>query len=401
MKYKVNYDASPLAVEGGEPIRSAKLASTIRISDETAARLAKLVEGGVYSGWFGGPLCREFEQRFSSYHGSGYECVAANSGTSALHIAIASLDLGPDDEVIVPAAAYQAAASVVLQERAIPVLIDVDEESMTMVPQLLEDAITPRTAAVIVVHFFGVPNNMEAIAAICAERGVTLIEDCAQAHGATVNDRKVGTFGDIACWSFAPRKHLATGEGGMVMARSDARMRVMRQLANRGKGDNYRDYVRVGFSYQMTEFSALLGIDGLEKLDTEIGARRACCDVYREILRSETGISFLTDPSWGRSVAFKFPVVLDGRLSGRLDGIVDAVLAENVGCRPSHPPLTTIGWLREYLASHGRATPSAPVAESVLPAIIELDTGPWIGKREAAENALALKKVLQWMLSKG
>lgn len=391
-------DNRPLAIHGGQPVRDRKLSSQVRVSPETRARILDLLDDGTFSGWYGGPLSREFEKAFSAYHGSGFHSVATNSGTSALHVACAVLELTSTDEVIVPAAAYQSAASVVVQCGAIPVIADVRADTLSLEAATVERLLTPRTRAVMVVHFFGCPTEMQELARLCTDRGVTLIEDCAQSHGARLHDARIGMFGDMACYSFAPRKHLATGEGGMVMTRSAEMSDLLRSLVNKGKGPDYPQYDRLGFSYVMPEFTALLGLDGLAKLDSEIVARTSAAAVYRERL-TDSGLGMPTEPPWGQHVYFKFPILLPPASAAYLLTTVDALLAENVGCRQSHPPLGRIRWLREYVESRTNDVPRCPTADAVIPRLFEVDTGPWITEREAHLNADAVLKVWEHVRS--
>lgn len=185
---------------------------------------------------------------------------------------------------------------------------------------------------------------------------------------------------------------MGTGEGGMVMTRSPELRDLIRSLVNRGKGPEYPQYDRLGFSYVMPEFSALLGLDGLAKLDAEIASRTTAAAVYRERLK-DSGLGMPTEPAWGQHIYFKFPISLPRDHASYLHPVVNALLAENVGCRQSHPPLAHIKWLRAYVESRTADVPPCPVADDVIPRLFEVDTGPWIDEREANLNAEAVLKV--------
>jgi len=389
-----------LAIHGGEPIRPHPIEPNTYLSRESRARVDQLLDSGVLSAWYGGRFAREFESRFASYLGGGH-AVGVNSGTSALHAAVVAAGIGPGDEVLMPAAAYVSAASVVVQEQAVPVLCDIDPETFTIDPGDLERRITPRSRAVIPVHFWGCPADMDAVTRIAAEHGLTVIEDCGQSHGATVGSRKTGLIGRFGCYSLAPRKHISTGEGGIVTCREEEDARRVREVVNKGKGLGWLDYHRLGYSYAMPEFEAVVALDGLARLDEEIKSRRQAAGIYRREL-ADTPLSVPGDPAWGRHVYFKIPFTLPEVLAGERDFVVDALHAENVSCRPPHPPMYTIPWLAEYAAAQGRPYDRAsfPVTERLLHRMFEVESGPCLPPHEAELSARAVREVWQHIAAK-
>lgn len=182
------------------------------------------------------------------------------------------------------------------------------------------------------------------------------------------------------------------------MTRSSELRDLIRSLVNRGKGPEYPQYDRLGFSYVMPEFSALLGLDGLAKLDDEISARTAAARVYRERLQ-DSGLGMPAEPPWGQHIYFKFPILLPPEQAPYLMTVVEALLAENVGCRQSHPPLAHIKWLHEYVQTRLHRSPECPQADEVIPRLFEVDTGPLIDEREAHRNADAVLKVWDYLQS--
>jgi perosamine synthetase len=357
--------------------------------------MAELIETGTFSDWRGGPRVREFEHAFADFHGEGYYAVAVNSGTSALHLACAAMEIGPGDEVIIPCAAYVSAASAVVQMGAVPVICDVDPRTLTMDPQDAARRITDRTRALMPVHFWGCASDMTSIGAVAEQHDLAVIEDCGQSHGALAQNRVVGSIGHISCYSFAPRKHISTGQGGAVVT-SDAKLaRKVGDLANKGKGLGWLDYDTLGFSYVMPEFEALLGLNGLTQLADEIASRRMAAGIYRKELEG-TGLRMWDDPPWGTHVYFKMPFALPPEQACSLDWVIKAISAENVSCRPTHPPLSSIGWLKEYAASHDKPYSPAdtPNAFETLPRIFEVETGPGMTTSDIAESARAVRKVV-------
>ena len=222
------------------------------------------------SGWISanGTYIRNFENHFSSYvdckHG-----IAVSNGTVALHLALTALDIGEGDEVIIPDLTFAATINAVLHTNAVPVIVDVEEESWCINPKKISDAITHKTRAIIPVHLYGQSCNMEAIMELAIKYDLKVIEDCAEAHGASFRGRKVGSFGDVGCFSFFGNKIITTGEGGMCVTNNIDLMEKMRILCNHGMSMNkkyWHDYV--GYNYRMTNLQAAIGLAQLEYIDT-------------------------------------------------------------------------------------------------------------------------------------
>ena len=237
-----------------------------------------------------GPAVQRFEKAFAEYCGVEH-CVALNSGTSALHVALLCLDIGPGDEVIVPAMSFVATAWPVLYVGARPVFVDVDPRRYTLDPNQLARAITKKTKAIIPVHLYGQCADMDPILAIAAERGVPVIEDAAQAHGATYKGRRAGALGRLACFSFYPGKNLgAYGEGGALVTHDAELADRERQLRDHGQKTRYV-HERLGFNYRMDGFQgAVLGVK-LKYLDRWNAARRRVAAEYDRKLSNAAVIS--------------------------------------------------------------------------------------------------------------
>ena len=255
------------------------------------------------SGWLTmGPKTQEFEQAFAAHLGCEH-VVAVSSCTAALHLACLAAGIGPGDEVIVPAMTFVATAAAVRYCGATPVFADiVGDGDLGMSVASAEQALTDRTKAILPVHFAGYPVDIEAFAALCDERGLTLIEDSAQAPSSTVAGRKLGTFGVSGCFSFFSNKPLSSGEGGAVATDSEEvaeRVRSLRSHAmtsgtwdrHRGHSETY-DVVDVGFNYRIDEQRAAMLIPRLARLDREIDRRREIVAAYRELL-AEVGADVL------------------------------------------------------------------------------------------------------------
>jgi dTDP-4-amino-4,6-dideoxygalactose transaminase len=279
------------------------------------------------SGWLTmGPRTNAFEQGLAEYVGTP-NAITVSSGTAALHLALLAAGIGEGDEVIAPAFTFVASASAARFVGAVPVLCDVKSAyDFNIDPADVERRITPRTRAVVAVHFCGYPADVLALRELCDERGLILIEDCAQAIGARIDDegRQVGTVGELGAFSFFSKKQLCVGEGGMVSTADEdfaARVRLFRSHAmtsstwdrHRGHDPAY-DVVDIGFNYRLDEPRAAFGLSRLGRLAENIDARRAVVRAYRERLADVPGIELaFDDQAVERSSHFAFPVLLADR----------------------------------------------------------------------------------------
>jgi dTDP-4-amino-4,6-dideoxygalactose transaminase len=279
------------------------------------------------SGWLTmGPRTKAFEQALGRFVGAPH-VATVSSGTAALHLACLAAGIGPGDEVIVPAFTFVASASAARYVGAEPVLCDVrSPREFNIDVEDVARRITDRTRAVIAVHFCGYPADVLALRELCDERGLLLIEDCAQAIGARVDGagRQVGTVGELGCFSFFSKKQLCVGEGGMVSTAEqelDARVRLFRSHAmtsstwdrHRGHDPAY-DVVDIGFNFRMDEPRAALGLSRLTRLDEDIAARRAIVRDYRERLAGVAGVELAFDEAAvERASHFAFPILLRDR----------------------------------------------------------------------------------------
>ena len=242
----------------------------------------------------------EFEREFSTYCGAA-ECIALNSGTSALHLALLAAGIGPGDEVITVPFTFVASVAAVLYTGARPVLVDIEPRSFTMDPAAIEAAITPRTKAILPVHLYGQPADMDPIMETARRRGLIVIEDAAQAHGAKYKGQPVGSIGDMACFSFYPGKNLgAYGEGGAVTTSNPEYARTIRMLRDWGQDRKYHHVLR-GFNYRMEGFQGAILRVKLRHLERWTEARRAVVEKYNQLL-ADSGVERPTEMPWARHV---------------------------------------------------------------------------------------------------
>ncbi|WP_457208483.1 DegT/DnrJ/EryC1/StrS family aminotransferase [Nocardioides sp. P5_C9_2] len=241
------------------------------VGDEERAAVDRVMRSGMIAQ---GPEVATFEQEFAEQVTGGRQCVAVNSGTSGLHLGLLAAGIGPGDEVIVPSFTFAATANSVALTGATPVFADIEPDHFCLDMDSVRAAITDRTAAVMPVHLYGHPADMDAYAALAAETGVRVFEDAAQAHLATWKGTQVGTFGDFAMFSLYPTKNMTSGEGGMVSCVSDEIARNVRLLRNQGMERQYANEV-VGFNARMTDIHAAIGRVQLTKVGAWTETRRA------------------------------------------------------------------------------------------------------------------------------
>src|SRR5213083_2275385 len=234
-----------------------------------------------------GPMTSEFEAKFAAYCGVDH-CVSLNSGTSALHLALRCLDVGPGDEVVTVSMTFIATAWAISYVGGTPVFVDIDAVRRTLNPDKLEAAITSRTKAIIPVHLYGMPAEMDRIMAIAERHGVPVIEDAAQAHGARYRGKRVGQFGQIACFSFYPSKNLgAYGEGGALITNDASITQRVRSLRDHAQSQKYL-HDEIGYNYRMDSFQAEVLAIKLKRLDAWNAARADRAAYYTELLANSS-----------------------------------------------------------------------------------------------------------------
>ena len=234
-----------------------------------------------------GRATSEFEAKFAAYCGVD-NCVSLNSGTSALHLALRCLDLSPEDEVVTVSMTFIATAWAISYTGATPVFVDIDPVRRTMNPDQLEAAITSRTRAIVPVHLYGMPAEMDRIMAIADRHGIPVIEDAAQAHGAKYKDKPVGQFGQITCFSFYPGKNLgAYGEGGALITNDESIARRARSLRDHAQTERYL-HDELGYNYRMDGFQGAVLAIKLKHLNDWNRARNDCARLYTELLKESS-----------------------------------------------------------------------------------------------------------------
>jgi len=281
-----------------------------------------------------GEWVSRFEDEFREYVGTKY-AVATSNGTVALDIALKALDIKEGDEVVVPDFTFIATANSVLFQNALPIFADIDEKSFNIDPDDVMSKITSKTRAIIGVHLFGHPFNVNAIKEICEDHGLFLIEDCAQAHGAEYRGQKAGSFGDIGCFSFYATKNMTTGEGGMVTTSDEELKRRLGLIINHGQSQKYL-HTSLGYNYRMTNIQAAVGVAQLEKLNGFNAARIK----NAEYLNSHLKVPGLITPFKGdnvKHVYHQYVVKIEDSFPMKRDAFVEHLFKQGIGSAIHYP----------------------------------------------------------------
>lgn len=335
-----------------------------RIEGELRRRLDDVLERNAF---VGGPEVAELERAFAEYLGAG-GCVGVANGTDALVVALRALGLEPGDEVVVPAFTFIATGSAVALAGGIPVFADVDPTTFNLDADRLEARITPRTVGVIGVHLFGVPFDVEGIRTVCRRHGLWLVEDAAQAHGALYGDRRVGTFGELATWSFYPSKNLgAFGDAGAVTGMDADLLDRVRRIANHGRAEHYR-HTELGTNSRLDGFQAAVLNCRLQLLEEDNGRRRRIAERYGDGLGDLPGLTLPRAPSGTTPVWHQYTV----RCSRR-DDLRDHLAEQGIGTGIFYPiPLHRQPALEKL---PGAADPR-PVSEAACREVVSLPMFP-------------------------
>lgn len=260
-----------------------------------------------------GPIAPAFEQALAEYIGVSH-AVAVNSGTTALQLALRALRIGDGDEVIVPSFSFMAVTNAVLTERAVPVFVDIDPQTLNLAPTTLEKALSPKTKAVILVHSFGFPGPAEETVKFARRHSLAVIEDACEALGAERNGRKAGAFGDIGIVAFYPNKVITTGEGGAVVTDSSELATAIRSLRNQGRrnGSDWFEHHEPGFSCRLAEINCALGLQQLSRIERMLRQRAQLAATYNRRLESNDHLSCFGSHDGNERISwFTYPVLLD------------------------------------------------------------------------------------------
>ncbi len=353
------------------------------LGDEEAEAAARVIRSGMLAS---GPEVAAFESEFAAYAGVSH-AIAVSNGTTALHAALLGAGIGRGDEVIGPSFTFIATATAVSMCGAVPVFCDVRPDLFTLDIDALEALVTGRTRAMVGVHLFGQPFDLGPALDLCQDRGIALIEDAAQAHGAAYRGRMVGSFGTAGCFSFYPTKNMTTGEGGMVTTDDDALAARIRRLINHGQAEKYL-HTGLGYNYRMTDVGAAIGRVQLRRLPG-FNERRQENGAYLSAHLDAPGI---VPPAVGADrthVYHQYVVTVTDDCPLSRDALAGRLRAEGIGTAVHYPiPV------HEQPLYRGTAPPGAcPVAADLARRVLSLPVHPSIGRTELEQIVAAVNGV--------
>ncbi|RJT40080.1 DegT/DnrJ/EryC1/StrS family aminotransferase [Mesorhizobium waimense] len=360
----------------------AKIGRTPVYQPYLVGNVSRYVNDCLDSGWISsrGEFVPKFETGFAEFVGAN-EATSVANGTVALHLALEALGIGSGDEVIVPTLTYVATVNTILQTGAKPVFVDSLADTLQMDPLATEQAVNPRTKAIMAVHLYGHPCDMASIVAICRRHDLLLIEDCAEAFGSQWNGQHVGNFGDAATYSFFGNKTITTGEGGMVVTRDPEIMRRCRRLKNQGVSST-REYWHdiLAYNYRMTNIQAAIGLAQLEVASEILALKAQVAEAYRVglaglPLRTHDPVGSVTHSHWMCSV------IVD-RCQDR-DPLRAHLADQEIETRPFFPPTHTL--------PHCRGEGEFPVAAGLSARGINLPSYPGLGQGQINRICAAIR----------
>lgn len=300
------------------------------------------VTDAIRSGWVSslGPYIEDFERRFAEFSGAQYALTASN-GTAALHLALLAAGIKAGDEVIVPDLTFIATANAVAYIGALPILADIDPETLCLSPEAVERAITPRTRAVIPVHLYGHPADMDAINAIASQHNLVVIEDAAEAHGAEYKGKRVGSLGRCGVFSFYGNKVITSGEGGMLTTDDETLYHTAKRLRDHAMSPIKRYWhEEIGYNYRMTNLQAALGVAQLERVDEFIARRSEIMNWYRSGLGHRADLRLNREASWAKNAYWMVCLEIDGMTETSRQRLMDSLRARGVDSRPYFYPVS-------------------------------------------------------------
>jgi perosamine synthetase len=386
--------APDLAIDGGPKTRTTPFPRWPDLGPDDVAAVTEVLRSGGLTQLTGGYVA-EFEEAFAAWHGTR-ECVAASSGTAAIHIALAALGIGAGDEVIVPAHTFIASATPVLHQGATPVFADVDEDTFCISPESVAERITERTKAIVAVHLNGHPADMDALLAVAGPAGIPVLEDAAQAHGALYRGRKAGTIGVAGCFSFWEDKIITTGgEGGAVITDDASLAERMRRVRHHGEGpvagERAYYHLDLGYNFRLTSMQAATGLVQLSRLDEYLEARRRNAAYLSERLGKLGPIDppFVAD--YATHSYYKYICRLRPQSGTEIARFVAAVAAEGLPVSRRYPtPLPRQPVFRD----RGLGEASCPVAERLAGELFTLLVHPTVTTADLDDYVTAISKVL-------
>ena len=361
------------------------------LSESESRYVNDALKNGAISGFYGEYISK-FEKGFANYCGCQHG-VATTSGTTALHLALLALSVGPGDEVLVSTLTNMATFFAIIYQGAKPIPIDIETDTWNIDPLLLESRITPRTKAIMVVHLFGHPVDMDPVMEVARKYNLRVIEDCAEAHGAIYKGKVVGGIGDIGCFSFYANKIITTGEGGMITTNDAALAEKARSLKSLAFGqiDKFM-HTDIGYNYRMTNIQAAIGCAQLEKIHSIIESKRANAQFYTDQFKDVRSLQLPVEKSYARSVYWMYHVALQGKFFGTRQVVMEQLKQCGIETREGFIPFN----MQEFALSKGWVrSAECPRANDYARCCFYLPSSPSLSSDDLKSVAKSLKEILQ------
>jgi perosamine synthetase len=345
------------------------------------------------SGWISsrGSYIKSFEEGFAKFCGVSYG-ISTTSGTTALHLALATLGIGKGDEVIMPTFTMIATAYAVLYTGARPIFIDSEARTWNMDSCRIKKALTPRTKAIIPVHIYGHPVDMDPVISLAKKHKLFIIEDAAQAHGAEYKGKKCGSLGDIACFSFYANKIITTGEGGMVVTnnkRLAQRAQLLKDLAHSSKKRFL--HTHLGFNYRMTNMQAGVGLAQLKKIDYFLKKKQQMAKLYAENLGDIKGLRFPHEENWAKNVYWMYAVLVEDSFGIERDAFMAELAKRGIETRAFFVPMHQQPVIKRIAPPNKKDR--FPIAEDISKKGLYLPSGLALGEDDLLYVCKTIRKI--------
>lgn len=340
------------------------------IGEEEIENVVEVLKSGMIAQ---GPKVMEFEEKFANWIGAKYG-IATNSGTSALHVALLACGIGEGDEVITTPFTFIASGNAIVYTGATPVFADIDLDTYTIDPDKIEDLITDKTRAILPVQLYGQAADMDKIREIAEKHDLKIIEDAAQAHGAEYNGEKVGTLGDMACFSFYPTKNMTTSEGGMITTNDEELAKKAQMFRAHGASERYH-HDEIGYNFRMTDIAAAIGLAQLNVIDEFNNKRISNANYLNEQLKDVEGIVTPKSPDNYKHVYHQYTILVE---KGNRDDWVEFLTNKGIGTGIHYPIPLYNQPIYKKLGIEG----DCPLAEKAADNVISLPVHPSLTKED-------------------
>ncbi|HAB37941.1 MAG TPA: aminotransferase DegT [Rhodobacteraceae bacterium] len=349
----------------------------------------------IETGWISseGLFIKQFEEKFAARVGRKHG-IALTNGTAAIDAAVDALGIGSGDEVILPAFTIISCITQIVRSGAIPVLVDSDPITWNMDVSQIEAKITPRTKAIMIVHIYGLPVDVDPVLALAKKHGLKVIEDAAEMHGQTYKGKACGSFGNISTFSFYPNKHITTGEGGMIVTDDDELAETCRSLRNLCFNPKKRFvHERLGWNLRMTNMQAALGVAQLERLGEFVQRKRHMGKRYSELLAGLPGVQLpLAKTDYAENIYWVYGLLLDDELGIDVEEVMSRLAQKGIGTRPFFCPMHMQPVLQRMELFKGERN---PVAERLYRQGFYIPSGMALTDEKMVEAAQAVREVLR------